>query len=509
MKLWISILLILTGFSTFSQFPTPKSGPEYETDKKEFFNGFLGENDLAIYTADYLYISRKKQELNIRKFHKEDLQLVESVNIYHEQIENYYNDPLEIYFLNNQLFLISRLEGERERTELLTLEVFDQDMQSVSMTVIDTLDPENELSVEVASDNSGIIVAHYNKFSQLTEQLIYLTSIDQKGEIAWKEELKSPMALQNLKIDQICFDRNSPIYILCNNVNDFAEKENNQQRLINNKYSLWSYDKRSHFLKEFDIRMKNKWINGVKMKLDQKRNLILSGFYNETRNFAIRGVFSLTINNRLKVLGSTLVDFDKDIIAKFVEDKDLEKVRELDDFEVRDLAIMDNGSFFLLGENYYRFIERNYDPRTNLTTTTTHYNYNAIVVSYFDSTGHHQWTEAITKYQNSTNDNGRYSSYCVMNNGKSVYLIFNDAERNNIKDREGQFNYSVMFNYRKFQISCVKLNKDGVQERGGLVEANNSFILRAKESTQIQNNMMYLLGETGKHSRIFAIDFKD
>jgi hypothetical protein len=96
-----------------------------------------------------------------------------------------------------------------------------------------------------------------------------------------------------------------------------------------------------------------------------------------------------------------LKPLDKNVLAKFIEEKDREKTKELEDYKLNHIAVLNNSSYFLLGERYYKYIERNYDPRTNITTTTEHYNYNSIIVSYFDSLGNNIWTDRIPKYQNS------------------------------------------------------------------------------------------------------------
>ena len=167
--------------------------------------------------------------------------------------------------------------------------------------------------------------------------------------------------------------------------------------------------------------------------------------------------------------------------------------------------MLNDGSYFLLGERYYKFTERNYDPRTNITTTTEHYNYNSIIVSYFDSLGNHVWTDRVPKMQNSTNDYGYYSSFTFLNNGEEIFLFFNDSDKNNELALNDYFNYKGLFNNRRFQVSYVEVDTTGPVKRGTLIGVENAFMLRAKVCHQISSNTMYLLGEVGRGAKVFSV----
>ncbi len=506
-KLIFSILFFV-AINVQGQFEEPLIGKEFSTAKKENFSGFIGENTTTLYTADYLYINRKKQELNIRKFHKADLQLIDTRNIYQDVMEDYYSEPIEIFFQEGRFFLFSNYFNDREKTKLLSLEIFDEQLEKISFAIIDSMDIDETMEIQESKEKIGFVLISYSKFSALTEQEIHLKTLDKNGEIEYDKVIKSPLALQNLNIEKIRFTNESPIYLLCNysyfNANQpFGDDDD----LINNKYAIWAYDKELHYLKEFEIRIQNKWVNGVKMEIDKSGRLILSGFINESRHHTVNGVFSLLID-KFEVKKSSFEIFDESILNKFIPEKDRDKVKEMPDYKINDLNIMEDGSYFVTGEQYYKYIERNYDPRTNITTSTEHFNYNSIIVSYFDKDGIHQWTDCVPKVQNSTNDFGYYSSYSVMNSGEKLYLFFNDSQKNNELAKNDYFNYTSLYNNRKFQVTFVEVDKDSIVQRNSLISEGNSFMLRAKSSSQINKENMYLLGETGRQAKIFSIKLK-
>ena len=490
------------------QLADPVVGPQYDTQKKENFSGFIGENAIGLFTADYIYHTRKKQELIIRQFHKGDLQLVDSKNIFTEIEEGYTNEPEEIFYQNGKFFLFSKLFSERDKTKLLALEVFNESLEKIDQAILDTLIKDEIQYIEESQTKDGFLLAKHLKFTQLVEQEISLMRIDADGKVGWTKIVKSPMALQNLRIERMRFTDGSPVYLLCNYAFDLSGGSIDGDQLVNNKYALWAFDKEQNFLKEFEIRLKEKWVNGISMKIDQNEDLLISGYFNETKQHSINGVFSLKVSHDLKVRNTAWNRFDEAIIEKFLKKENRKKNPELNDYMFKNLCIMDDGSYFSIGEQYYKYIERSYDPRTNITTTTEHYNYNSIIVSYFDSTGNHKWTERVPKAQNSTNDYGYFSSFATMNSGEDIYLFFNDARKNNETPPKGYFSYTNLFNNRKFQVSYVHLGKKGIVSRGGLLDEKYDYMLRAKLSGQLTNDAIYLMTETNRNSKIVRVGLR-
>jgi hypothetical protein len=489
-----------------AQLNKPLTGKEYSTARKENFNGFIGENPSTVFSVDYLYLSRKKQELILRKFNKSDLQLADAQNIYETPEDGFYGEPLEVFYRNDTIYLFSNLFDETNRVTFITLHLYNANYEKLSSATVDTLPEDENLVIRQEQNDEGYIMARSSKFSNLTEQEIKLKYISTTGTIGWQEKIKSPMALQNIVIEKICFTKNGPLYALCNYAYDPAGAiigEDNT--MVNNKYAIWAYDRSANFLKEFEVRIKGKWINGVDMDLNHKQELVLGGFFNETRYRTICGTFSLLLDEQLEIVNSSFLRFDDSIMFRFIQEKDRGKTKELSEYLLNDLAMLDDGSYFLLGERYYKQVERNYDPRTNITTTTEYYNYNDIIISYFDSLGRHQWTNRVPKFQNSTNDYGYFSSYTYLNSGKDVYLFFNDSDKNNALALDDYFNYKTLFNNRRFQISYVRVSPAGPIARGALVGLENSFMLRAKESEAISRSTMYLLGEVGREAKVFSV----
>jgi hypothetical protein len=507
-KIFIFIFA-LAAHQCWSQLGEIKSGKPFNTTKKENFSGFIGENDLTLFTIDYLYINRKKQELNLRRFSKSDLQLMEEVNIFSIIDEEYTNEPKEIFYNRDSIYLFSTLVSDKQKFALISLEIFNQYGERLQQKIVDTISLDDKLTIAESDSKKHFLLATHNRYNNLFEQQLELISINSKGELEWKKAIKSPIALQNLSIEALKYGKNGRVYALCNYGYDIGKTEREETDLINNKYALWAYNPQQNFLKEIELKFQNKWAYGVQMKLNKANELLISGYMNETRNHAINGVFSLKIDDNFELSNTNYYLFKRSFFAKFLTGKELERQKELKDISLRNLVLFEDDSYFLIGEQFYQQTERYYDPRTNITTTTENYYYNSILVSYFDAMGNHQWSERIPKYQHSINDNGYYSSFSLMQNKHSVYLFFNDTDKNNELELDDYFNYAGIFNNRRFQITAVMLSKDGIKRRQVLIDTDNDFLLRATQSYQINQRIMYLSAEQGKARRIFAVEVKN
>ena len=485
----------------------PKTGKSFTTQRKSNFSGFIGRSENTIFLVDYLAINRKKQELMLRRIDANSLELIDSKDLFSVLNEDFYNEPNEIFYQNNTIYLFSTVSGLKDKFNMIHLEIFNEYGEKINERILDTLEIDEKYYISESIEEDGFLVVTHNKFLANFEQTIGLQTIEGTGEKGWRTILQSPNLMQSLTIEEVRYSKNAPLFILCDygyEAGSRSVRENNTD-LINSKYSLWGYDHKKPFLKEFDLRLKNRWINGISMDYNSRKELVISGFMNETRNQTINGVFSLKIGLRLQLVGTSYYKYKRSFFEKFVDAKRLDKTKELENIQLRQLIILGDDSYFVIGEHFYQVTERNYDPRTNITTTTENYNYNSIIAAYFDENGSHLWSDRIPKFQHTVNDYGYFSSFSAMKSNNQVYLFFNDSERNNELSVNDYFNYTTMSNNRRFQISYVRIAQDGVKARGPLINGDNNFMLRARLNYQIDPETFYLYGEIGKSRKVFSV----
>jgi len=501
--------IIVTFFTFFlfiadAQLTNVIVGKNYSNNRKGAFNGFIGETNLAVYGVDYVYVSKKKQELIIRKFYKKDLSLIESVNVYSNPLEEYISVPLELFFVNNKFYIFSEFQNSKSNQSKIGLFIFDENCHQLSFAVIDTVGKISKTKIEVvlSSDTSGFVVMQSHIHKVANRQVVELSSVDLDGKIKWKKELISTNSVNQTEVEQIIHTKNET-YLLCN----YGYKSMSSSSSLSNKYTLWVYNHELNFMKEVVLRLKRKWINGIKIQLSKDNNVLIAGYVNDSKNFGINASFNFILNDKYEPQNVNYYKFTKEDLSKFISTKKLNKTTYIKDMYLRDLIIQKDGSFYTIAEEYYVYVDRVYDSRTNITSTTRHYNYNTLLISYFDNNGNLKWNDRLTKSQNSIEDYGFYSSFTTANlMGNSIAIIYNDNEKNLTLNLNDHSNHKELFNNRRHAVVYTLIDENGLVKRKRIVEKTN-FNVYAKQSKSLKNNHIYLKTEYGRQSKIVGVEF--
>jgi len=510
MKFWITSILLLTTFIGFSQVVETIYGAEYSNSKKKSFNGFIGESELAVYGVDYYNFSKKKHELIINTYHKSDLNKVDSKNIYSNPLTDFYSTPFELFYSHQQFYLFSKFYNHKTETTLVGLFIFDTQLNEINFEIIDTIDhvKQTELYIKEAKDNSGFLIVQSHLHPIANRQVLDLKALNIKGKTIWSKNLLSTNSVHNLVVEKI-IHLEKETYILCNyGYTNQTIQADEPPTILSNKYTLWVYNHKLNFMKEMVLKLKSKWINGVGLSLSQSNQLIIAGYTNSGREFGINAVFSILLDDHYDTKKVTYSKLKNTDMLNFMTQKESESTTYLKHFYLRDVVTLKDDSFFILGEDFNKQTERVYDPRTNITSTTTHYNYNSILVSYFNKNGELQWHKRIAKFQSSIDDLGYYSSFSWQKTDHGIALVYNDNEKNTAVDLTDYYGHKTLFNNRRNAHVCVTVNTDGTVIKHQLNTANTNYLLYTKQSHSINNSRLFLKSEYGRHSKIVGVSFK-
>ncbi|MCH2233433.1 MAG: hypothetical protein MK078_04185 [Crocinitomicaceae bacterium] len=508
MRLLIFILLCI-GSVSYGQFSNVVIGDSNDPSRVRNFSGFIGTTKTALFTLDYIYLNRKKQELLVSKYYKTDLKEMQTTDIFSNPYEDYWSDPQELYFQNGEFQLFSILKDVRDNYHLLRLQRFNEHLESISDEVIDTIRPEEKAKFIEEESGDGFIVSYYDKLAKIKDRYVRVLALNPDGTERFREKVKSPVALQNFVVEDLIYKKNQPLYILCNySLISNASLTNSQDRLINNKYTLWAYDRDHKFLKEFEMRFNIKWAHGVKMELNQSDELVISGFVNETRNRSVNGVFTMIVNKNFEVINSSTEALEMDVVNQFLSEREIDKVKEIDGLYLREMIMMEDDSYYLLGEEYDKYTERNYDPRTNITTTIDHFYFYSILAVHFTPEGKVNWAKRIGKMQNSTNDEGYFSSFATFANRNELYIYFND-HKDNVNLPSDAKDIEDLNENRRSVIAGLQITADSISARKLIGPSNYDFYLRASMSNQISDEYIYLQTEGKRSGRILAIPLEE
>lgn len=484
-------------------------GEAYSNSKRTYRSDFLGEHSETLTTAHYAYSPMRGRQLTVQQFHSSDLQLTNTVDIPPPE-EREGTFQLTAFFHQKAAFYLfwtvtSTANGRRS----LVVERLDASLQRTHLETVDQLATgERQLIQPSEGEDDGFLILHYQSDRrQDSPPAIDLIKIDSSVSVVWTATIQPPSPLYYLRVESVCFRRGSPIYLLCNYGFTPPLEEEKRGIPINNQYALWAYDHERAFLKEFELRPVKKWINGVAMSLNADRELIVSGYFNTSKKATIDGVFALKIDAQFRHKATHWDAFSAMTRQQLLRSRTALLKRQSDDktlenYVLRNLEVLDDGTFFLLSEYYDYYTERVYNPQTNTSTIVDHHRYGTVVVNHFDQEGKHLWTGHIPKLQHTTTAPNYTSSFAVFNNGRELTLFFNDNEKNQgLLTGDGRQPLDI-YDSRGAQIMHLFIRPEGIGERTALLDGRERWILNTPVSRQIAQSHIYLMTERSRRSRI-------
>lgn len=199
---------------------------------------------------------------------------------------------------------------------------------------------------------------------------------------------------------------------------------------------------------DVEINLEGKRVEALNINSDNESQFILTGTYGDRKKAGITGLFYLKLDfTTQEIVSEGFEEFSEDFITQDWSDRQKEKVEkkrakgkdadpQLYEYVMRDLHVLEDGSFVGSMEQYFVRVVTTTDSR-GVTRTTYYYYFNDVIAFKVGADGGFDWCKKIQKYQVSTNDGGYYSSYERFIDGGKMFMIFNDNNLN--YDESGNF----------------------------------------------------------------------
>ena len=94
------------------------------------------------------------------------------------------------------------------------------------------------------------------------------------------------------------------------------------------------------------------------------------------------------------------------------------------------IVFLHSAGLVYLTEQYYETTRTSVDPKTKEETVIHYYTYGDVLAVSVDEDNKMNWHTKVPKMQQSTNDDGYYSSFAVTSDVNKVKLVFNDNSKN-------------------------------------------------------------------------------
>lgn len=358
--------------------------------------------------------------------------------------------PAEIHGLNNQLIAISQRPrvwgGKNEMfTHTFNLSHADKNIegeQLISYFVHNAPTQSKQIGM-INSDDFSKVAAFYTipvgpgEFPGFG----YVLYDQAKGKYA-QQVTQLPYMNFQLDFSDAFISNNGDFYVLAN------------EYYLSNPQMPWSPNNR-FFAKvrafrvidgkfsEFEINQNGFIIQNMKMTTDEQGNFVCSGFYADDLYSGVRGVFFMNLDRKTNELVTIKKQpFSQDFLSTGLASweqswrdrwrANQNKPQALADFVLLDFRATADGGYIAITENQSVVVTSRVTGTAENPTVkyTENFYFDDIIVYKLDAQGNLTWVKRIAKNQQSMNDRGRYLSVAHAVSNSTVYLYFNDVQRN-------------------------------------------------------------------------------
>lgn len=250
-------------------------------------------------------------------------------------------------------------------------------------------------------------------------------------------------------------------------------------RRIMDQAQLYACDLSAHEFVKYKIDLEGKFLSDAQLLYDNVNQLLyLYGYFADGKYNAPRGIFISHYNKN--ETASTNNHFVP--IALQVSNGR----SDLRDMKIRYSSLKKNGGLEIATENFYQQVRSvsSYNPSMNnafmnmpeTSRTVTEFNYEEVAIFNFKLDGSLSWSQTLLKEQQTTDDNGIFSSFGVMEHPKGKAYIFNDLNTNNTRFMASYVSAQGLITLKEFQ-STEEMNTWDIMPRSAVQISSTEIVM--------------------------------
>lgn len=350
-----------------------------------------------------------------------------------------------------------------------------------------------------SADSTKMLAFFSERFDKYSNEKITFSLFDDSLQQRWERSIEFPYKGRNFEIHKTRVGADGRVFMLVRIQYEKGELSNRQGPRF--RYGLVTFDGTS-VVEDYDITLEENFISDISFSIGDDGNVLCAGFYSPRGINRAAGTFLLKINRSLEaVTDKHLSEFDPQFAARFEAGFRIRNKPELTDFKLDQMIFFEDGNIGLIAEQFLIDQICYQDFRTGMFNCNYLYYHNNIIVVNISSEGRINWAADIPKFQESTNDDGVYSSYAFARSGNNLYFLFNDHPKNNtVKDERDMY---VMNNIRRAEPVLVKLDGEGRFTRRPVGAGKPSrFYVIPRDAVQISERSILLFSGTSNKYKI-------
>lgn len=333
-------------------------------------------------------------------------------------------------------------------------------------TLLDTFSFDQYLIDErlkvVHSKDRSKLTAYLPFYKDNNLDALYLLGIDGRDSVYTRSFFRNNVEGDYI-LRKIEPDNNGNIYILLEN----DKKDDKRMPFNQEEYLIWKYDRVTNLFIQIRVDFERPLFDKLMMDIDNLNNrLVLSGLYSDEDGKMSEGYYVGVYDIGVDALIIDRYEPYKQEIFTKVTGKSEDNITGFYSFRINDVVLRYDGGVNLLIESSFDNTESMEIPAFSPTTgpsyrTVNVVYYNDVVVLSTKPNGSLDWYSVVKKKQVSEDDEGFFSSYCLLTAHNNLKLIYNEEI------------------YHKTNINAFSVDKDGGQKRKFLINAgdNNVFLV--------------------------------
>lgn len=290
---------------------------------------------------------------------------------------------------------------------------------------------ERELNIALSENKESIGICIKNSGDDEFHQKLTFKVFSNEFDSLWEKEIMLPYDEREIEIvDFKITNKQQPIILAKVTNKNYSFKKGRP----NFKYIVIIVDQQVNDLNEFEVSFMNKSISDAQIVLTQQQQLEIFGFYsNIARSESeLGGLYYLRINpENQQITHRVNTNFSKELLRNFLNDKQLLKGKELEDYTIKHVLHHSDSLSLLIAEQSFNRSSCVPDPHTGELRCTDHfYATNIIVWGVNLQKNEILWNTVIPKKQYSTDDQGLFSSFVVVPTKNGADFYYNDHVKN-------------------------------------------------------------------------------
>ncbi len=455
-KLFLSLIILLSTMPfAFSQSGKIKLSPEYKLAKNKILAGHLHSANDGHYMYFYEYkglMGGKGTSLVLEKYDSKFKQKFSKK--FKAEKKNVYSLSMKYFKGKFAWLMYEKNKGDDYLKYYLA--PIDLEGKSSKPKAIAKFKYENRkdfpnIQWEVSSDTTKILfIAESDRDDKKENYEAYLSVVDNEFNTIWEKKVKLPYSQRRVDTKSWELADDGTVYFVSKVYEDNKTKESKKKKGKKGKKGnkktpaydmvIYSMDANKDKPSKYELKLKDAFVKGVKLRVDKMNDLACVGFYGDSKSGPTQGVFYLKLSGED---GSTTFANKRRFTPKELNafgDKNTSKDKKSKDsgldasFRFDDIVVLENGEIFATAEESYTYTVSTTD-RNGIRTSKTYYVSNSIVVININAKGEVRNVGIVPKRQ--TMDSRTYQSYAMLRSNDEVYFVYNDDKdniRKNITD---------------------------------------------------------------------------